>query len=323
MTVLLTGGTGYIGSHTAVELISKGCEVILMDNLSNSDEAVVGSIEKITGKRPKFYAADAADPADVERVFSENKIDAVIHFAAYKSVPESIAKPLLYYRNNLGSAITVLETMQKYGCNNIIFSSSATVYGGGNPVPFVETQRTGGCTNPYGQTKLFIEQILMDSAEANKDLSVVILRYFNPVGSHESKLLTEQPKGVPSNLFPYICRVAEGRLPYLNVTGNDYDTPDGTGVRDYIHVLDLASGHEAALRYAAEHKGAEVFNLGTGKGTSVLEMVAAFEKARGIKLPYKIAPRRPGDIAECYADCSKAKKLLGWEAKYSIEDACR
>lgn len=323
MKVLLTGGTGYIGSHTAVELLEKGCEVVLLDNLSNSDENVKMNIAKSCGKMPKFYKADACDPDALDKVFTEQKIDAVIHFAGYKAVGESVEKPLMYYNNNLKSAIAVLEAMKRHGCNIFIFSSSATVYGEDNPVPFVETQRAGGCTNPYGRTKYFIEEILKDAANADPELSVVILRYFNPIGQHRLGFLSEQPKGIPNNLFPYIRMVAEGKLPKLGVFGNDYPTPDGTGVRDYIHVMDLASGHEAALRYAAEHKGAEIFNLGTGKGTSVLELVAAFERARKVTIPYEIQGRRPGDIAECYADCSKAKEILGWEAKYSIEDACK
>ncbi len=323
MKVLLTGGTGYIGSHTAAELLSKGYEVVLLDNLSNSEEKTVMNIAKVCGKLPKFVKGDACDAEVLEKIFTDHKIDAVVHFAGYKAVGESVEKPLMYYRNNIDSMLSVLEAMKRHGCNTLIFSSSATVYGEDNPVPFVETQRAGGCTNPYGRTKYFIEEIMKDAAKADENLSIVILRYFNPIGSHRVGYLEEQPKGVPNNLFPYICQVAEGKLPKLNVFGNDYPTPDGTGVRDYIHVMDLASGHEAALRYAAEHKGAEVFNLGTGKGTSVLEMVAAFEKARGVKIPYEIAPRRPGDIAECYADCSKAKEILGWEAQYTVEDACK
>lgn len=323
MKVLLTGGMGYIGSHTAVELLEKGCEVVLLDNLSNSEESVKMNIAKTCGKMPKFYRADACDAAAVDKVFSEQQIDAVIHFAGYKSVPESVADPLKYYRNNIDSMLTVLEAMKKHDCKKLIFSSSATVYGEDNPVPYVETQRAGGCTNPYGWTKYFIENILQDAAKADPELSVVILRYFNPIGRHRMGFLADQPKGVPNNLYPYICQVAEGKLPYLNIFGNDYPTPDGTGVRDYIHVMDLAAGHEAALRYANEHKGAEIFNLGTGKGTSVLEVVAAYEKANNVKIPYQIAPRRAGDLAAYYADCSKAKKILGWEAKYSVEDACK
>jgi len=323
MKVLLTGGTGYIGSHVALELLSKNYEVVLLDNLSNSDGSAVEKIEKITGTKPKFYKADACNKEDLERVFSENNIDAVIHFAGLKSVPESVAKPTEYYKNNLDSTLALLDVMKDYDCRNIIFSSSATVYGGDNPVPFVETQRAGGCTNPYGKTKFFNEEILKDAAVADTNLSVVILRYFNPIGSHESGLLSEQPIGVPQNLFPILCQVAEGKLPMLNVTGNDYDTPDGTGVRDYIHVLDLASGHEAALRYAVAHKGSEVFNLGTGKGTSVLELVNAFEKERNVVLNKQFAPRRPGDIAQAYANVDKANSVLGWKATHTINDACR
>jgi len=323
MSILLTGGTGYIASHVALELLSKKYEIVLLDNLCNSDGSAVDKIETITGIRPKFYKADACNQDDLEMVFSENTIEAVIHFAGLKSVPESVAKPLEYYGNNLDSTLALLRVMKKYGCNNIIFSSSATVYGGDNPVPFVETQPAGGCTNPYGKTKFFNEEILKDAAIADENLSAVILRYFNPIGSHESGLLSEQPKGVPQNLFPILCQVEEGILPVLNVTGNDYDTPDGTGVRDYIHVCDLASGHEAALRYAIAHKGAEIFNLGTGKGTSVLELVAAFEKERNTVLNKQFAPRRPGDIAEAYANVDKANTVLGWKAKYTINDACK
>ena len=321
--ILLTGGTGYIGSHTAVELITAGFEVILLDNLYNSEASAVDKIETITGKRPFFYMGDACSEGDVGRVFAENEIDAVIHFAGYKAVGESVEKPLMYYENNLLSAINVLKTMEKYGCRRFIFSSSATVYGGDNPVPFTENQKTGGCTNPYGQTKFMIEQILMDYAKANPDWSIVILRYFNPIGCHTSHLLEEQPKGVPNNLFPYIVQVARGIRPKLNVFGNDYPTPDGTGVRDYIHVMDLAGGHRAALDYALGHSGIETVNLGTGKGTSVLDLVRAYEKANNVKVPYEIAPRRAGDIAECYASVTKAKELLNWEAKYTTEDACK
>lgn len=321
--ILLTGGTGYIGSHTAVELITAGFDVVILDNLYNSEASVVEKIATITGKRPFFYEGDACSEAAVSKVFEENEIDAVIHFAGYKAVGESVEKPLMYYENNLLSAINVLKTMEKYGCRRFIFSSSATVYGGDNPVPFTETQKTGGCTNPYGQTKFMIEQILMDYAKAKPEWSIVILRYFNPIGCHSSHLLEEQPKGVPNNLFPYIVQVAKGVRPHLNVFGNDYPTPDGTGVRDYIHVMDLAGGHRAALDYALSHKGLETVNLGTGKGTSVLDLVKAYEKANNCKVPYEIAPRRAGDIAECYASVTKAKELLHWEAKYTTEDACK
>lgn len=327
MSILLTGGTGYIGSHTAVELITAGFDVVLLDNLCNSEEAVVDKIEKITNVRPKFFNADAANEIEVEKVFSEcekdNPIEAVIHFAGLKAVGESVEKPLLYYQNNIGSAVTMLKVMKKHACNVIIFSSSATVYGESTNVPFTEDSQTGGCTNPYGQTKFMIEQIIKDACVADKNLSAVLLRYFNPIGAHSSGLLLEQPKGVPNNLMPYIVQVARGQRDHLNVFGNDYDTKDGTGVRDYIHVLDLASGHMAALKYALEHKGCEVFNLGTGKGTSVLEVIAAFEKANNIKLKYEIAPRRAGDIAVSYADASKAKKVLSWSAVHTVEEACR
>jgi len=321
--ILLTGGTGYIGSHTAVELLTAGFEVVLLDNLYNSEASVVEKIQTITGKRPIFYEGDACSEEDVSKVFAENEIDAVIHFAGYKAVGESVEKPLMYYENNLLSAINVLKTMDKYGCKSFIFSSSATVYGEDNPVPFTENQKTGGCTNPYGQTKFMIEQILVDYAKAKPDWSIVVLRYFNPIGCHSSHLLEEQPKGVPNNLFPYIVQVAKGIRSHLNVFGNDYPTPDGTGVRDYIHVMDLASGHRAALDYALSHKGLEAVNLGTGKGTSVLDLVRSYEKANDCKIPYEIAPRRAGDIAECYASVTKAKELLHWEAKYTTEDACK
>ncbi|MCQ2553134.1 MAG: UDP-glucose 4-epimerase GalE [Clostridia bacterium] len=336
MSILLTGGTGYIGSHTAVELIEAGMEVVLMDNLCNSEADAVDKIEQITGVRPAFFEADCCDEDAINKVFDEcstrphpggqyvaTPINAVIHFAGLKAVGESVEKPLEYYGNNIGSTVALLKAMRAHNCHNIIFSSSATVYGSSENVPFKESEPTGGCTNPYGQTKFMIEQILQDAAKADPELSVVLLRYFNPIGAHKSGLLAEQPKGVPNNLMPYIVQVAKGIRPKLSVFGNDYPTPDGTGVRDYIHVMDLASGHKAALDYALEHKGCEVFNLGTGKGVSVLDIVAAFEKANDIKINYEIAPRRAGDIATCYADVSKAKEVLGWTAKYSIEDGCR
>lgn len=328
MSILLTGGTGYIGSHTAVELINAGFDVILFDNLSNSEEEVVDKIEKITGKRPLFVKGDVCNQNDLANVFAdaknqENPIEAVIHFAGYKAVGESVEKPLMYYDNNLVGAIRLLEEMKKANCNCLIFSSSATVYGEENIAPFTEDMKIGGCTNPYGQTKFMIEQILKDAAFADKELSIVALRYFNPIGAHSSGLLSEQPKGIPNNLMPYIVQVAKGKLPQLNVFGNDYPTKDGTGERDYIHVVDLATGHLAALKYALNHKGIEAINLGTGKATSVLEVVSAYEKATGIKIKYEIKPRRPGDIAVSYADAGKAKSLLGWTAQYNVEDACR
>ncbi len=322
-TVLLTGGLGYIGSHTAVELIREGFRVVILDNLYNSSLRILDRIETITGVRPAFYQADACSPAETERVFAENEIAAVIHFAGYKAVGESVAKPLMYFRNNLDSALTVLELMKKHGVRRLIFSSSATVYGETNTPPFTEDMPTGGCTNPYGRTKFMIEEMLKDTAKADPSLSLVMLRYFNPIGADESGLIGELPNGIPNNLMPYVTQVAAGIRKELSVYGNDYDTPDGTGVRDYIHVTDLARGHVAALRYSAEHAGAEAVNLGTGRGVSVLDMVKAFEAANGIPIPYRIAERRPGDIASCYAATDKAEKLLGWRAEKSLEDCCR
>ncbi len=323
MTVLLTGGAGYIGSHTAVELLNAGHDVVIADNYANSSSIVAQRITQITGKPVKCYEADAADPAALERIFQENAIDSVIHFAGLKAVGESVRLPLDYYRNNLDSTLALLAAMEAHGVRQLIFSSSATVYGRHAALPYREDAETGPCTNPYGWTKLFIEQIIRDYAAAHPDFSVVLLRYFNPVGAHESGLMGEDPRDIPNNLMPYIARVAVGTLPYLNVFGNDYPTPDGTGVRDYIHVTDLATGHMAALDYAASHTGVEVFNLGTGTGYSVLDMVHAFSRACGRDIPYRIAPRRSGDIAACYADVTKAKKILGWRAKLDIDDMCR
>ena len=323
MSVLLTGGAGFIGSHTAVELAAAGEQIVLVDDFSNSDCSVTARLEKLTGKKLRCYAVDAADKAALESVFAENDVDAVIHFAGSKAVGESVQKPLKYYRNNLDSTLTLLETMSKYGCKRFVFSSSATVYGGENPMPLTEESKTGGCTNPYGRTKYFIEEILRDASAADPTLSVVLLRYFNPIGAHESALIGERPSGVPNNLMPYITQTAAGIREKLSVFGDDYPTADGTGVRDYIHVVDLARGHVAALRYARAHTGTETFNLGTGKGTSVLELVRAFERATGVRVPYEIAPRRPGDIAECYADAGKARRVLGWHAEKSVEDMCR
>ena len=323
MTVLLTGGAGYIGSHTAVELLSVGHDVIIADNYANSSPIVAQRITQITGKPVKCYEADAADPAALERIFQENAIDSVIHFAGLKAVGESVRLPLDYYRNNLDSTLALLAAMEAHGVRQLIFSSSATVYGRHAALPYREDAETGPCTNPYGWTKLFIEQIIRDYAAAHPDFSVVLLRYFNPVGAHESGLMGEDPRDIPNNLMPYIARVAVGTLPSLNVFGNDYPTPDGTGVRDYIHVTDLATGHMAALDYAASHTGVEVFNLGTGTGYSVLDMVHAFSRACGRDIPYRIAPRRSGDIAACYADVTKAKEILGWRAKLDIDDMCR
>ena len=323
MTVLLTGGAGYIGSHTAVELLNAGHDVVIADNYANSNPIVARRITQITGKPVKCYEADVADPAALERLFQENAIDSVIHFAGLKAVGESVRLPLDYYRNNLDSTLALLAAMEAHGVRQLIFSSSATVYGKHAALPYREDAETGPCTNPYGWTKLFIEQILRDYAAAHPDFSVVLLRYFNPVGAHESGLMGEDPRDIPNNLRPYIARVAVGTLPYLNVFGNDYPTPDGTGVRDYIHVTDLATGHMAALGYAASHTGVEVFNLGTGTGYSVLDMVHAFSRACGKDIPYRIAPRRSGDIAACYADVTKAKEVLGWSARLDIDDMCR
>ena len=322
MQILVTGGTGFIGSHTVVELMGAGYDTVIVDNLCNSSEDVLSRIEKVAGKRPRFYRADIRDRDALRRVFRENEIDAVIHFAGLKAVGESVSIPLAYYDNNIAGTVALCQVMEEAGCHVFVFSSSATVYGMNNPVPFREDMPTSA-TNPYGWTKRMLEQILTDESVAKPDWSVVLLRYFNPIGAHPSGLLGEKPNGIPNNLFPYIAKVATGDLPCLNVFGDDYDTPDGTGVRDYIHVTDLARGHLAALEYAFAHKGTEAVNLGTGKGTSVLELVRAFEKASGLTIPCRIAPRRPGDIASCYADTEKAKRLFGWEARYTVDDMCR
>ncbi len=323
MNVLLTGGAGFIGSHTAVELIEKGHGVVIIDNFYNSKPEAVRRVEKITGAKIKLYNADVADKAALETVFTENKIDAVIHFAGLKAVGESVKLPVLYYRNNLDTTLTLLETMKKFGCTKLIFSSSATVYGDPVKVPITEDMHVGECSNPYGKTKFMIEEILRDTSHADPELSVVLLRYFNPIGAHRSGLLVEDPNGIPNNLMPYILKVAMGKMPHLNVFGNDYNTPDGTGVRDYIHVSDLAKGHVAAIEYADVNKGIEVFNLGTGNGYSVLDVVKAFEKASGNPLPYKIGPRREGDIAACYASPDKAYNGLKWRAELTLDDMCR
>ena len=319
--ILVTGGTGFIGSHTVVELIQAGYEVVIVDNLVNSKIDTLDAIEKITGIRPKFYENDVCDKEALERIFSENQIDAVIHFAGLKAVGESVSKPIEYYSNNIIGTLKLVEVMREHNCNRFVFSSSATVYGMNNIAPYTEDMPTSA-TNPYGQTKFMQEIMLKDIAHANPEFSVALLRYFNPIGAHESGLLGEDPNGIPNNLMPYICKVAAGKLPCLSVFGNDYDTPDGTGVRDYIHVVDLAQGHLCALKYIEENKGVLTVNLGTGKGTSVLELVDAFEKASGVHVNRKMAPRRPGDIATCYASTDKARALLGWEAKKTIDDMC-
>lgn len=323
MAILLTGGMGFIGSHTAVELINEGYDVIIADNLSNSSEKVLKRIEKITGKMPLFYKIDVAVKEDVEKVFEENKIDGVIHFAGYKSVPESTRIPLAYYRNNIDTALTVLEVMKERDCRTFVFSSSATVYGDINTAPFSEDMPTSTSTNAYGNTKLMIEQIVRDFSASWSDFSAVLLRYFNPIGAHPSGLIGEAPDGIPNNLMPYITQTAVGVREYLGVFGTDYDTPDGTGVRDFIHVVDLARGHVAAVGYALKSTGTEAVNLGTGKGNSVLEVVHTFEEANDLKIPVKLLERRPGDIATSFALVGKAKELLDWEAKLTLFDMCK
>ena len=324
MAILLPGGAGYIGSHTAVELLKSGKDIVIIDNFSNSKPEVLDKIKQITGKDFKFYEIDYLDKSKLEKVFEENKIDAVLNFAGYKAVGESVQKPIEYYTNNISGCLTLLDVMRKYGCKKFIFSSSATVYGDPEVIPITEECKTGGTTNPYGTTKLYIEQILKDIYISDDTWDICILRYFNPIGAHESGLIGEEPQGIPNNLMPYIVRVASGQLKELSVFGNDYNTPDGTGVRDYIHVVDLAKGHVLALeKLNKEEKGLYIYNLGTGNGYSVLEMVKTFEKATGKKVQYKIAPRRAGDIAECYAYPKKAKEELGWVAEKTLEDMCK
>lgn len=324
MKILVTGGTGYIGSHTCVELLNNNYEVVILDNLSNSNIDVLDKIYTITGKKPVFYEGDMIDSNLLDKIFSEQEIDAVIDFAAFKAVGESVAKPIEYYKNNVATVLELISAMKKYNCKKIVFSSSATVYGDPEVVPITEDSKVGGTTNPYGTSKLFVEQILKDLYKSDNEWDIAILRYFNPIGAHESGLIGEQPNGIPANLMPYIAKVAKGELECLSVFGNDYPTPDGTGVRDYIHVVDLAVGHIKALeKLAKEQKGLFIYNLGTGKGYSVLEMINAFENANGVKINYKIAPRRPGDIAECYSNPSKAKEELGFVATKSLEDMCR
>lgn len=321
-TVLVTGGAGFIGSHTSVELLNAGYDIIILDNFVNSKPESLKRIKELTGKDFKFYQADIRDEEAMTKVFAENKIDAVIHFAGLKSVPQSVKEPLNYYDNNIAGTVCLCRVMDKAGCKKLVFSSSATVYGSKNPSPLREDMPTGGTTNPYGTTKYFIEQILQDLCVSDSEWGVSILRYFNPIGAHKSGRIGEDPNGIPGNLMPYITQVAIGKLECLNVCGNDYPTPDGTGVRDYIHVVDLAIGHIKALDRLLKVKGCEVYNLGTGKGYSVLDVVKAFEKASGIKINYRIAPRRVGDVACCYADATKAKEVLGWQAQYDIDDMC-
>ncbi len=323
MNVLVTGGAGYIGSHTCVELLESGYSVVVIDNLCNSNPKSLERVEAITGKKIKFYEGDVRDAALLQKIFAENPIDCVIHFAGLKAVGESVAQPWRYYDNNLNSTLVLTKEMEKAGVYSIIFSSSATVYTADNEMPLRETSRTGNCTNPYGWTKYMTEQILSGMAYADEKWGIVLLRYFNPIGAHSSGTIGEDPRGIPNNLMPYITQVAVGRREKLSVFGNDYDTPDGTGVRDYIHVVDLAKGHVAAVKYVTKNPGCEVFNLGTGTGYSVLDMVRSFEEANGVKVPYVIAPRRAGDIATCYAHPGKSLEKLGWKAEKTLLDMCR
>ena len=323
MNILVTGGAGYIGSHTCVELLESGYNVVVIDNLCNSNPKSLDRVQELTGKSVKFYEGDVRDEALLRKIFAENEIGAVIHFAGLKAVGESVAQPWRYYDNNLNSTLVLTKVMGEAGCKKIIFSSSATVYSGDNEMPLKETSRTGGCTNPYGWTKYMTEQILSGIADADDQWSVCLLRYFNPIGAHESGRIGEDPRGIPNNLMPYITQVAVGRREKLSVFGNDYDTHDGTGVRDYIHVVDLAKGHVAAVEYTVNHSGCEVFNLGTGTGYSVLDMVHTFREVNQVALPYQITDRRPGDIATCYADPSKSAELLGWKAEKNLADMCR
>ena len=323
MAILVTGGTGYIGSHTVVQLLNTGYDVVIVDNYCNSKPEVLNRIERICGKRPRFYKVTVQDEDALRKVFEQEKITDVIHFAGLKSVAESVAKPDLYVANNVGSSRVLLRMMKEFGVKNIVFSSSATVYGVPDHVPLKEDDKVGGCTNPYGQTKLDIEYMLKDYAKENPDANIAILRYFNPIGAHPSGLIGEDPNGIPNNLMPYITQVAVGKREKLNVYGNDYKTVDGTGVRDYIHVVDLAYGHLCALRKLSEKPGLVIYNLGTGKGTSVLELVHAFESVNNIKIPYVICDRRPGDVDENYADASKAYREMNFKTKLTIEDACR
>lgn len=322
MAILVTGGAGFIGSHTVVELQNAGYDVVVLDNLSNSSEKSLERVEKITGKPVKFYKKDILDREGLNEVFEKEDIDSCIHFAGLKAVGESVVKPWEYYENNIAGTLTLVDVMRKHGVKNIIFSSSATVYGDPAIIPITEECPKGQCTNPYGWTKSMLEQILTDIQKADPEWNVVLLRYFNPIGAHKSGLIGENPNGIPNNLMPYITQVAVGKLKELGVFGNDYDTPDGTGVRDYIHVVDLAKGHVLAIEKYAE-PGVHICNLGTGKGYSVLEIVKAFERVNGIKIPYEIKPRRAGDIATCYADPTRAKEQLGWVAEKTLEDMCR
>lgn len=323
MKILLAGGAGFIGSHTCIELVQAGHDVVIADDFSNSKTEVLNRLKELTGKEIPCYKINVADKEAVEEMFAAESFDGVIHFAGFKAVGESVSKPIMYYRNNLDTTLTLLEAMTKYNVNNFVFSSSATVYGTPEKVPLVESMGRGTCTNPYGWTKLMIEQILTDAAVANEKLSVVLLRYFNPIGAHPSGRIGEDPNGIPNNLLPYITQVAAGKLEKLGVFGNDYNTHDGTGVRDYIHVVDLAKGHVKAVEYAEKNKGTDIINLGTGTGYSVLDIVKAFEKANNIKIPYEIKPRRSGDIDTSYSDPAKAAEKLGWRAEKTLYDMCK
>ena len=323
MNVLVTGGAGYIGSHTCLELLNEGYGVIVIDNLCNSNAKSLERVQELTGKSLTFYEGDVRDEALLKKIFADHEIGCVIHFAGLKAVGESVSIPWKYYDNNLNSTLVLTKVMEEVGMKNIIFSSSATVYTADNEMPLKETSRTGNCTNPYGWTKYMTEQILNGLAHSDPEWSIVLLRYFNPIGAHESGRIGEDPRGIPNNLMPYITQVAVGRREKLSIFGNDYDTHDGTGVRDYIHVVDLSKGHVAAVKYAQNHKGCEVFNLGTGTGYSVLDMVKAFEEANGVAVPYEIVDRRPGDIATCYADPTKSAEKLGWKAEKNLTDMCR
>ncbi len=322
MTILVTGGAGYIGSHTVIGLLEAGHQVVVLDNLVNSSEKSLERVKKITGKSVTFYKTDILDKEGLEKIFETEKIDACIHFAGLKAVGESVKKPLAYYENNISGTLVLLGVMNKYGVKNIIFSSSATVYGNPTVVPITEESPKGECTNPYGWTKSMLEQVLVDMQKADPEWNVIILRYFNPIGAHKSGTIGENPNGVPNNLMPYITQVAVGKLKELGVFGDDYDTPDGTGVRDYIHVVDLANGHVKALKKIEENAGLCLYNLGTGVGYSVLDIVKNFEAATGVAIPYVIKPKREGDIATCYSDVSKAKRELEWEAQYGIKEMC-
>ena len=322
MKILVTGGAGYIGSHTCVELLNSGYEVVVMDNLYNASAKALDRVQQITGKTLTFYEADMLDQPAMDKIFEAEKPDAVIHFAGYKAVGESVVKPIEYYHNNMTGTLLLCDTMRKHGVKNIIFSSSATVYGDPLEIPITEECPKQSPTNPYGQTKTMLEQVLMDIHRADPEWNVTLLRYFNPIGAHKSGLIGEDPKGIPNNLLPYVAQVAIGKLKCVGVFGNDYDTPDGTGVRDYIHVVDLARGHVKAIEKFKENKGVLIYNLGTGNGYSVLQVIEAFGKACGKKIPYEIKPRRAGDIATCYSDATLAKKELGWEAEYGIDEMC-